>query len=192
MQDNNQTSNNLFGPPALSSDQSQSSASGGLSDIPSLGQIAPTNMSFIPKIQPPTQQISIGGAESGGATIKVETGPTNYEKGDAKTPEVEAVREQVESIEKKEFKPNPLISPVYVQKSSTQTTQSTDDTAEKVKGVKEKVTELFRPKFTGLPIDESILNDVENIRVNAGKGDPNLTRTAILLLLQRFINKGAK
>ena len=191
MQDNAQNSNNLFGPPASGNDQSQSLTPPNMVGGSNVTGGAPTNMSLIPKIQPTTKQVSVGGPESGGATIKVETGPTNYEQADRKTPEIEAVREQVETIEKKEFKPNPLINPVFVQKPTDNTNQ-TNDLSDKVKDVKEKVVVLFRPKFTGLPIDESILNDVENIRENAGKGDPNLTRTAILLLLQRFINKGAK
>lgn len=141
-------------------------------------------MSFIPKIQPTaSQQVSVGGAESGGATIKVESGPTRYEQVDAKTPELEIIKEDVEKIEKKEIKPDPQANPLVAQNQQSASTLPVD-----TKNLKDQ----FMLKFSGQKIDESLYKDPDAVKESAGKGDPNLTRTAIQLFLLRLINKVAK
>lgn len=139
---------------------------------------------FIPKIQNPNSQISAGGIESG--PIRVESPVIS---ADLKLPELEKPAENIERMEVKEPKtPVPVSTQVPVVQSDDKNDKKDDEKEEK----KEEKLMMFEPKYSGHKIDPSMYLDTDEIRKNAGKGDPSIARTAILILLDRLFKKGVK
>lgn len=136
---------------------------------------------FIPKMNNPSNQISVGGVESGPINVEAPVVST-----DLKMPEIEKVPLNDERMEVKEPK-----APV----STTTVSQTNDkpiDDNKKEEDNKEDKKEGFEPKFTGHEIDPSLYSDVSNITKSASSGDPGLARTAIFILLDRLFKKGVK
>lgn len=140
---------------------------------------------FIPKMVPPTQNISIGGVESA-PQIKVEAVPHPLVENAPLAPEHEKVQESLEKADIKEPKsPQPPQQVSIIPQAQVQPEENKED-------VEKPLKPAFEPRIIGHKIERAIIEDEAGMQESLKKGDPSLARTGIYFLLDRLRKKIAK
>lgn len=139
-------------------------------DLSGLKDRAPTNEPTTISLSPETGPVTIENLvkEPKVEDVKIEFGNEaikSIEKGS------ELQTEKLEQAVDTTSRDNSVIVPIQTPKAEVKI-----DEGEK----KEPV------KYKGYPIDESLLNDVEKVKKEKGKGDPNEGLSAILIFLDRL------
>ena len=158
-QDNNQTNdNNAKSDPVFQVDLS------GLKDRASTNE--PATISLSPETGPITINNKAEGAKVEDVKIEFDNEAIkSIEKGS------ELQTEKLEQAVDTTARDNSVAVPVQSSKTDTKS-----DEVEKKEAV----------KYQGYPIDETLLNDVEKVKKEKGKGDPNEGFSAILIFLDRL------